>query len=91
VVMESSIFWDITPCRRNQRKATFPLVSCLAYSSILKMEVICSSETSFDFQRTTWRYVAEDRTLLLLLFAVLLNVTSSLFVPLLDIYVELIQ
>jgi hypothetical protein len=26
----------------------------------LKMEVICSSETSGDFQLTTWRYILED-------------------------------
>jgi hypothetical protein len=30
----------------------FTLVSCLAYSSTLKMEAICSSETPVDFQRT---------------------------------------
>jgi hypothetical protein len=41
----------------------FTLVSCLAYSSILKMETIFSSETSVHFQRTTRRYVPEDRTL----------------------------
>jgi hypothetical protein len=28
-----------------------------------KMGVICSSETSVDFQRTTRRYIAKDRTL----------------------------
>jgi hypothetical protein len=27
------------------------------------MEAICSSETSVDTQRTTWRYIAEDSTL----------------------------
>jgi hypothetical protein len=27
------------------------------------MEVTCSSETSVDFQRTTLRYITEDRTL----------------------------
>jgi hypothetical protein len=27
------------------------------------MEAICSSETSVDFKRTTWRYIPEDRTL----------------------------
>jgi hypothetical protein len=32
---------------------SFILVSCLAYSSTLKMEVVCSSETSVEFQRTT--------------------------------------
>jgi hypothetical protein len=26
----------------------------------LKMEAICSSETSADFQWTTWRYIPED-------------------------------
>jgi hypothetical protein len=51
---------------RNQRepesKQSFTLVSCLAYSSTLKMEATCSSETSADFQRTTRRYISEDRT-----------------------------
>jgi hypothetical protein len=41
----------------------FTLVSCSAYSSTLKMEVICSSETSVDFQQTTRHYIPEDRTL----------------------------
>jgi hypothetical protein len=41
----------------------FMLISCLAYPSTLKMEVTCSTETSVDFQRTTWRYIPEDRTL----------------------------
>jgi hypothetical protein len=36
----------------------------LDYSSTLKMVAICSSETSLDFQETTWRYNPEDRTLL---------------------------
>jgi hypothetical protein len=41
--------------------ACFMLASCLAYSSILKMEVICSSEMSDDFQRTT-RHIPGGRT-----------------------------
>jgi hypothetical protein len=44
------------------------LVSCLAYSLILKTEVTCSSETLVHFQWTTWHYIAEDRTLVSLLF-----------------------
>jgi hypothetical protein len=35
-------------------------VSCSAYSVTLKMEEICSSETSVDFQRTA---ISQDRTL----------------------------
>jgi hypothetical protein len=41
----------------------FILISYFAYSSALMMEATCSSETSVDFQQTTWRYIAEDRTL----------------------------
>jgi hypothetical protein len=40
----------------------FMLVSCLAYSSTLKIET-CSSETSVYFQRTARRYIPSDGTL----------------------------
>jgi hypothetical protein len=49
VVLKIFIFWDITPCS--------PVVSFLAYSSSLKMEVIHSSETWTNFDQTTWRYI----------------------------------
>jgi hypothetical protein len=42
---------------------TLTLVPCSAYSVTLKMEAIYSSETSVYFQRTTWCYIPEDRTL----------------------------
>jgi hypothetical protein len=35
----------------------FMLVSWVAFSSTLKMEAICSSETSVGFQQTTRRYI----------------------------------
>jgi hypothetical protein len=38
----------------------FTLVSSLTYSSALKMEEECSSETSADFQQTAWRYIEKD-------------------------------
>jgi hypothetical protein len=43
---------------RNRRESTRPR---LAYSSILKMEAICSSKTSVDFQRTTRHYTGGTR------------------------------
>jgi hypothetical protein len=49
----------------------FHTLSCFAYSSILKIEKTCFSETFVDFQRTTWRYFPEDRTLLNTLFILL--------------------
>jgi hypothetical protein len=58
------------PCRLHSQLRSrallatcFMLASCLAYSSILKMEVICSSETSVAFQWTARRYIPEDRSL----------------------------
>jgi hypothetical protein len=39
------------------------LVSCSAYSSTLKMEATCSSETPVDLQRTAWLYIPDTRTL----------------------------
>jgi hypothetical protein len=41
----------------------FTLVSYSPYSSTLKMEGMCSSETSVDFQRATLRYIPEGSTL----------------------------
>jgi hypothetical protein len=41
----------------------FMLVSCLAYSSTLKVELICFSEMLVDFQQTTQRYIPNDRIL----------------------------
>jgi hypothetical protein len=41
----------------------FMLVSCVAYSSALKMEATCSSETSVNFHRTARSYIPEDRIL----------------------------
>jgi hypothetical protein len=42
----------------------------LAYFSTLKVEVTCSCETSVDFQRTTRRYIREDRTFQILILPV---------------------
>jgi hypothetical protein len=65
--MNSNIFWDITPSTDVSEESllapVFTLVSCSTYLSTLKMEAICSSETSFDFQRTTRRYISEDSIL----------------------------
>jgi hypothetical protein len=70
VVMKSIIFWDETPCS---------LFSCnfggtgachlhtswflLKFFSTLKMEAICSSETSVASQQTTRHHIPEDDTL----------------------------
>jgi hypothetical protein len=48
VVVKSTTLWDITPY--SPLPPAFILASSSAYSSALKMEAICSSETSVDFQ-----------------------------------------
>ena len=61
-------FWGImalSPVKVNRRfgGTCFMPESSLAYFSALQMEATCSSETSADFQWTTWRYIAEGITL----------------------------
>jgi hypothetical protein len=63
VVMKRFLFWYITPCiplKVIRRLKQVVAVSCLAYSSTLKMDVTFSSETSVDFQRTTLSYIPEN-------------------------------
>jgi hypothetical protein len=72
VVMKSIIFWDMTPCsllsfnrRFGGRNRCHLLARWFAepISSTLKMEAICSSETSIATQRTTRHHIPEDDTL----------------------------
>jgi hypothetical protein len=58
VIMNSSIFWEITPCSLLKCNRSFvgtyrlPLQGSKNKPS--KIPVICSIETSVDFQRNTW-------------------------------------
>jgi hypothetical protein len=48
------------------KRSAFHLLTCwllLTFSSTLKMEAICSSETSVASQQTTRRHIPEDYTL----------------------------
>jgi hypothetical protein len=54
---------DREHCKLPCLPPAFMLISCLAYSSTPQMEVICASKTLGGFQRTTPRYIPEDRTL----------------------------
>jgi hypothetical protein len=72
--MKSSIFGDVAPVVRwkwtdvseeqSQSSADYLLHDdYLAYSSGLKIDLACSSETSADFQRTNRCHIEEVRTL----------------------------
>jgi hypothetical protein len=54
----ASIFWV-----EAELANFFLLVSCLAYSSTLKMYATCSFEALVDFHRTTWRYIPDNEIL----------------------------
>jgi hypothetical protein len=66
VVMKSTVFCDITPCsplKVNRRFGGTYLLHLRGFLLFvfltLKMEAICSPETSVDFQRTARRYIPE--------------------------------
>jgi hypothetical protein len=66
VVVESSVFWNISQAGSKQTSACYLLHAgfiFFAYSTTLKMEVTCSSNMLGDFQWTTWLSIPEDRTL----------------------------
>jgi hypothetical protein len=52
-----SVFWDIA------LSSLKIIVSCLAYCSSLKMEMICSSVKLFDSQQAAWHYIPDNRAL----------------------------
>jgi hypothetical protein len=57
-------FWRNTSPSSSVMLATcFKIVSCFAYSSILKMDFTGSSDTSVELQGTKRCYIPEDRTL----------------------------
>jgi hypothetical protein len=72
--MKNTIFWDVTLCSplKVNRMVwhVFLLLTCSAYS-ILQMKAICSTETSVDFQRTTWRYMPESINLFFVVLKVI--------------------
>jgi hypothetical protein len=62
-ILKCIIFWDVTPCSLcacHLLTCWFLLKLC---SSALKMEAICSSETSVATRQTTRRHIPEDDTL----------------------------
>jgi hypothetical protein len=74
MVMKSTIFRDITPCsplkvnRRvggsnKSRKIPAWKIGLPPAFTLVSCSTVSSSETSVDFQRTTGRYIPEDRTL----------------------------
>jgi hypothetical protein len=64
--------------------ACFTQVYCLVYFSILKMEATCSTETSIDLQRTTRRYITEEK----IIYLFVVHVTMPVFFLGFSIYLQ---
>jgi hypothetical protein len=62
VESQPAVWRNMSPPAPALLATCFMLVSCLAYSSALKIEPTCFSYKSVDFQWTTWHYMPEDRT-----------------------------
>jgi hypothetical protein len=79
MVAKIPTFWNITPCiplkinrrcgatcpifRVDKRTSAFTFVSCLAYSSTLKIEAICPSDTSLTLNELNGRISQETEPL----------------------------
>jgi hypothetical protein len=67
VVMKSTIFWDTMPCGPLKVKQHFRWTYRLHLARLIfypeDIGAICSSETSPDFQHSTWHYIPKDCTL----------------------------
>jgi hypothetical protein len=80
MAVESTVIWDEMLCSPLEVNwcfggdlclpPVFMLVSCSAYSLTLKMEAICSSKMAVDCQQTTWRYITDDNSLLVIFMLV---------------------
>jgi hypothetical protein len=77
-MLRASWFWRDILCpssglKSRTSKTPAPVVSRLSCSTALMMEMTCSSETSDDFQCTTWHCISEDGTLQEVLFFIKCN------------------
>jgi hypothetical protein len=64
-LMKRSIIWDVTACSPVYVYRNFMLVTCLAYSSSLKMEAACSFEMLVNLYWTTQHTFPEKHVLFL--------------------------
>jgi hypothetical protein len=47
----------------NKKNLWLLLANCLVYSSVLKVDAVCSSKTLVNIYHTIWRHISEDCTL----------------------------
>jgi hypothetical protein len=59
--MKFRVFWDVEQCSHVEVDRHFRDVYCLQHqgNEAQMMEGVCTSETSVNFNVTTWRYIPE--------------------------------
>jgi hypothetical protein len=62
VAWASMLFLSTVSHHPSSRKKSFCMpLACASFTSALKMESVCSSETSVNFNQTAWCHIPEDR------------------------------
>jgi hypothetical protein len=61
--MRFRVFCDVAPCSHVEVDRRFRGAYCVHHQGDLMMEAVGPSETSINFNVTTWRYIPEDSTL----------------------------
>jgi hypothetical protein len=56
-LLQFRVFWDVASC-----SYVLKLTNVSEMCTALIMEAVCTSETSVNFNVTTWRYILEDIT-----------------------------
>jgi hypothetical protein len=59
----SRVFWDVAPCSHIEVYRRFGGASIIRAMTALLTEAVRTSETSVNFNVTTWRYIPEDTKL----------------------------
>jgi hypothetical protein len=61
--MKFRVVWDVPPCSNAEVDRRFRRAYCLHHQGALMMEAVRTSETSANFNVTTWRYIPDDSKL----------------------------
>jgi hypothetical protein len=59
VSMKFRVFWDVAPCTHIEVDRRFRGTAS-HHQGTLMMQAVCTSETSVNFNVTTWHYIPED-------------------------------
>jgi hypothetical protein len=86
--MKFRVFWDVAPCSHVEVYRHFRGAYCLHLYGTLKMEAVCTSKTSVNFNVTTWRYIPENSKLHKIVYLTMSHTTNTFLVILQVVHVN---